>query len=132
MTNQRAIDRAVAKISVVAESVDIPPVQRGILAQALKDLIEASTPEPTARIERRVFRGNGPDCLGCGKTIPEHLTNYKFCPGLPEDDKPLCGNCIGFDQRGAILCLQVRGHNGQCDLIREERERVSGNRGAGT
>lgn len=41
--------------------------------------------EPPANPPRR-FRGNGPDCLGCGKTLPEHLTDYHFCPGLPEDD----------------------------------------------
>lgn len=45
------------------------------------------TLEPAAppAIEPRVFRGNGPDCLGCGKTLSEHLTNYNFCPGLPEN-----------------------------------------------
>lgn len=48
MTKQRAIVRAVVKIMTVAESIDIPPVQRGILAAALRDLIEASSAEPEA------------------------------------------------------------------------------------
>ena len=51
----------------------------------LQAQVQGFSPEPTAppTIEPRVFRGNGPDCLGCGKTLPEHLTNYHFCPGLP-------------------------------------------------
>lgn len=37
----------------------------------------------------RVYRGNGAHCLGCGKGLHEHLTNYNFCPGLPTDDRPV-------------------------------------------
>jgi hypothetical protein len=51
----------------------------------LRDLRRAGEPTALPKIEPRVFRGNGPDCLGCGKTLPEHLTNYRFCPGLPEN-----------------------------------------------
>lgn len=44
-----------------------------------------SEPKAAPTIEPRIFRGNGPDCLGCGKTLAQHLTNYHFCPGLPEN-----------------------------------------------
>lgn len=57
-------------------------------ARELRDWLSRAFPdEPKAAptIEPRIFRGNGPDCLGCGKTLPEHLTNYNFCPGLPEN-----------------------------------------------
>lgn len=47
--------------------------------------LDVRAAEPEAK-PPRVFRGNGPDCLGCGKTIAEHLTGYYFCPGLPGDD----------------------------------------------
>lgn len=48
-------------------------------------LNRAAEPKAPPRMEPRIFRGNGPDCLGCGKTLAEHLTNYNFCPELPEN-----------------------------------------------
>lgn len=68
---------------------DMACVHCGENRYAAQSALVASSAEPRAPIpvEPRAFRGNGPNCLGCGKTLPEHLTNYNFCPGLPQDDK---------------------------------------------